>query len=144
VSGLRAVALSCLKTKAPNNTGSNHLYNTLELLMMISNKICDKNHLLHPVSILFPYINDDARSKPHQIYRFWFSGKWCCVSRLVFALFRRKVLLYLQGLIGIRTSVISSIVSWNICSYYLRMNFLGHSAHISSLLQLLPGERRLF
>ena len=23
-----------LKTKAPNNTGSNHLYNTLELLMM--------------------------------------------------------------------------------------------------------------
>ena len=64
-----------LKTKAPNTTGSNHLYNTLELLMMgtvvpetcwASNKICNKNHLLHLVGILFPHINDDARSKPHQ------------------------------------------------------------------------------
>ena len=33
-----------------------------------SNKICNKNHLLHLVGILFPHINDDARSKPHQIY----------------------------------------------------------------------------
>jgi hypothetical protein len=33
VSGLRAAADN-LKTKAPNTTGSNHLYNTLELLMM--------------------------------------------------------------------------------------------------------------
>ena len=33
----------------------------------ISNKICNKNHLLHLVGILFPHINDDARSKPHQI-----------------------------------------------------------------------------
>ena len=63
-----------LKTKAPNTTGSNHMYNTLELLMMgvvvpetcrASNKICNKNHLLHLVGILFPHINDDARSKPH-------------------------------------------------------------------------------
>jgi hypothetical protein len=54
-----------LKTKAPNTTGSNHLYNTLELLMMgivvpetcwASNKICNKNHLLHLVGILFPHI----------------------------------------------------------------------------------------
>ena len=66
-----------LKTKAPNTTGSNHLYNTLELLMMgivvpetcwASNKICNKNHLLHLVGILFPHINDDARSKPNQIH----------------------------------------------------------------------------
>ena len=44
-------------------TGSNHLYNTLELLMMdiivpetcwASNKICNKKHLLHLVGILFP------------------------------------------------------------------------------------------
>ena len=39
VSGLRAVAQqpanrNNLKTKAPNTTGSNHLYNILELLMM--------------------------------------------------------------------------------------------------------------
>jgi hypothetical protein len=38
VSGLRAAAASHhsdnLKTKASNTTGSNHLYNTLELLMM--------------------------------------------------------------------------------------------------------------
>jgi hypothetical protein len=54
-----------LKTKAPNNTGINHLYNTLDLLMMgimvpetfwASNKICNKNHLLHLVGILFPHI----------------------------------------------------------------------------------------
>ena len=43
----------------------NHLYNTLELLMMgimvpetcwASNKICNKNHLLHLVGIFFPHI----------------------------------------------------------------------------------------
>jgi len=33
VAGLRA-ASSSLKTKAPNTTGSNHVYNNLELLMM--------------------------------------------------------------------------------------------------------------
>ena len=32
-----------------------------------SNNICNKNHLLHLVGILFPHINDDARSKPHQM-----------------------------------------------------------------------------
>jgi hypothetical protein len=32
-----------------------------------SNKICNKNHLFHLVGILFPHINDDARSKPHKI-----------------------------------------------------------------------------
>jgi hypothetical protein len=31
-----------------------------------SNKICNKTHLLHLVDILFPHINEDARSKPHQ------------------------------------------------------------------------------
>ena len=55
-----------LKTKVPNTTGNNHLYNTLELLMMgivvpetcwTSNKICSKNHLLDLVGILFPHIN---------------------------------------------------------------------------------------
>ena len=68
VSGLRAAAphhTDNLKTKAPNTTGSNHLYNTLELLMMgimvsetcwASNKICNKNHLLHLVSILFSHV----------------------------------------------------------------------------------------
>jgi len=54
-----------LKTKAPNTTGSNHLYNTFELLMMgimvpktcwANSKICNKNHLLHLVGILFPHI----------------------------------------------------------------------------------------
>ena len=44
-----------LKTKAPNTTGRNHLYNTLELLMMgtmvpetcwASNKICNKETIL--------------------------------------------------------------------------------------------------
>jgi len=68
-----------LKTKAPNTTGSNQLYNTLELLMMgtmvpetcwASNKICNKKHLLHLVGILFPHINEDARSESLQIYRF--------------------------------------------------------------------------
>ena len=65
-----------LENQAPNTTGTNHLYNTLELLMMgimvpetcwASNKFCNINHLLHVVGILFPHINDDAQSKPHQI-----------------------------------------------------------------------------
>jgi hypothetical protein len=70
VSGLRAAAAphhtDNLKTKAPNTTGSNLLYNTLELLMMgiivpetcwASNKFCNKNNLLHLVGILFPHIS---------------------------------------------------------------------------------------
>ena len=53
-----------LKTKAPNTTGSDHLYNTLELLMMgivlpetcwACNNICNKYHLLHLIGILFPH-----------------------------------------------------------------------------------------
>ena len=63
--------------KAPNTTGCNLLYNTLELLMMgimvpetcwAGNKIWNKNHLLHLAGILFPHINNDARSKSLQIY----------------------------------------------------------------------------
>ena len=63
-----------LENQAQNTTGSNHFYNTLELLMMdimvpetcwASNNICNKNHLLHLVGILFPHIKDDALSKPH-------------------------------------------------------------------------------
>ena len=65
-----------LQLPIPNTTGSNHLNNTLELLMMgimmletcwASNQICNKKHLLHLVGILFPHINDDARSKLLQI-----------------------------------------------------------------------------
>ena len=53
------------------------LYNTLELLMMgivvpetcwASNKVCNKKPLLHVAGILFPHINNDARSKSHQIW----------------------------------------------------------------------------
>jgi hypothetical protein len=66
-----------LENQAPKTTGGNQLYNTLELLMMsimvpetcwASNKICNKKHLLHLVGILFPHINDDARSKSLQVY----------------------------------------------------------------------------
>jgi hypothetical protein len=73
--------VSGLITKAPNTTGSNHLYNTLELLTMgimvsetcwASSKICNKNHLLHLVGILFPHINYDARSKSLQSYTIFF------------------------------------------------------------------------
>ena len=54
-----------MKTKAPNTTRSNHLYSTLELLMMgilvpetcwASNQICNKNNLLHLVGILFLHV----------------------------------------------------------------------------------------
>ena len=81
-----------LKTKAPNTTGSDHLYNTLELLMMgimvpetcwASNKICNKYHLLHIVGILFPHINDDARSESLHIYQV------CSLSGLLFNGYRQ-------------------------------------------------------
>ena len=47
-----------------------------------SNKICNKNHLLHLVRSLSPHINDDARSKPHQKWMFnlWLSGLWRCID----------------------------------------------------------------
>ena len=35
-----------------------------------SNRICNKNHLLHLDGILFPHINDDSRLKSHQKYCF--------------------------------------------------------------------------
>ena len=46
---------------APNTTGSDHLYNTLELLMMgivlpETCWACNKYHLLHLVGVLFPHI----------------------------------------------------------------------------------------
>jgi hypothetical protein len=59
-----------LENQTPKTTGSNQLYNTLELLMMgimvpetcwASNKICYKKHLLHLVGILFP----------HNPYSYW-------------------------------------------------------------------------
>jgi hypothetical protein len=82
VSGLRTVAphhTDNLKIKTPKTAGSNHLYNTLELLMVgimlpetcwANNKMTIKIHLLHLVGILFPHIIDDARSKPHQKWEF--------------------------------------------------------------------------
>ena len=45
-----------------------------------SNKICNKNHLLHLVGVLFPHINDDARSKPHQICLWYFADSQCVHS----------------------------------------------------------------
>jgi hypothetical protein len=66
-----------LKTKAPNTTCSNHLYNTLELLMIgivvpetcrASNKICNKNHLLHLVGILFPLQFSPATIIPSMLF----------------------------------------------------------------------------
>ena len=80
VSGLRAAAIpTTWKIKAPNTTSSNHLYNTLELLMMgivvpetcwASNNICNKNHLLHLVGILFPHIQSEC----------WFQNTWADLS----------------------------------------------------------------
>jgi hypothetical protein len=75
-----------LKNQSAKYQGNNHLYNTFELLMMgiivpetcwANNKICNKNHLLHLVCILFPHINDDARSKSPEksceiIYKFFY------------------------------------------------------------------------
>jgi hypothetical protein len=67
---LRVVCPVCgllqLENQAPKTTGSNQLYNTLELLMMGimvpetcwgRNMICNKKHLLHLVGILFHIIS---------------------------------------------------------------------------------------
>ena len=64
VSGLRAAAAphhtDNLKTRSLNTTGSNHLHNTLELLMMgimMAIRSAIKNHLLHLIGILFQHDN---------------------------------------------------------------------------------------
>jgi hypothetical protein len=66
-----------LKTKAPNTTGSNHLHNTLELLMMgimvmVEQAIISaiKKHLLRLVGILFPHANLSFRNT--LIYNNWY------------------------------------------------------------------------
>ena len=72
---------------AQNTTGSNHLYTTLELLMMgimvpetywESNKICNKNHLLHLVGILFPHVS--FKFPQLWCWVFWCSGVLHCVE----------------------------------------------------------------
>ena len=72
-----------LKTKAPNTTGSDHLYNTLELLMMgivlpetcwACNKICNKYHLLHLVDILIPHNHTTCSTHFHHIQNMCGSG----------------------------------------------------------------------
>ena len=75
-----------LVNQAPNTTGSNNLYNTLELLMMgimvpetcwTSNKICNKNHLLHLVGILFPHIIMSSHGQPTRGGPpAWVLGEW--------------------------------------------------------------------
>ena len=90
-SWLLCVRFAGCSLQAPNTTGSDHLYNTLELLMMgimvpetcwASNKICNKYHLLHLVGILFPYINDDAQSESLQMKRnICVNVRVCCNSR---------------------------------------------------------------
>jgi hypothetical protein len=69
----------CSSQTAPKTAGGNQLYNTLEILMMdimvtetcwASNKICNKKHLLHLVSILFPH-------NKWYIY-------WVCVCSLIY------------------------------------------------------------
>jgi len=97
-----------LKTKAPNTTGSNHLYHTLELLMMgivvpetcrASNKICNKNHLLRLVGILFPHINDDARSKSHRSYCMLIKLLLYCIG--VIAIHRVQRCMYTTSVMGL-------------------------------------------
>ena len=67
---------SNLKTTAWNTTGSNHLYNTLELLMMgivvpetcwASNKICNKNLRCNYVAFYFHILMTMHGQKSHQI-----------------------------------------------------------------------------
>ena len=116
-----------LKTKAPNTTGSSHLYNTLKLLMMgimvpetcwASNKICNKNHLLHLVGILFPHNNDDARSKSHQInfyIIFTMGHMWPLPSRFL-----------KQNLVGISMYSLSVVYIYHFilfCWYFVLFNY---------------------
>ena len=58
-----------------------------------SNKICNKNHLLHLVGILFPHINDDARSKSLQICLFRFSLKLVSETFLTFTIIKRGIII---------------------------------------------------
>jgi len=94
------------KSTAQNTTRSNHCIILFELLMMdivmpetcwASNEICNKKPLLHLVGILFPHINDDARSKSHQtVILVWRHGKkphgWC--GWWLLRLFTIRILLY--------------------------------------------------
>lgn len=62
----------------------------------------------------YVYLKQNSLLLPNKFIDFGVSRMWWCVSGLVFASFRSKVLPYLQGLRLIWTAVISSpIVSWN-------------------------------
>jgi hypothetical protein len=84
----------CVRFAAANRTHNPHLCNTLELLMMgivvaetcwASNKICNKNHLLHLVGILFPLVCSVS------IRLCFFSDNSCIHNRCIFCNFRQKL-----------------------------------------------------
>ena len=107
-----------LKTKAPNTTGSNHLYNTLQLLMIgiivpetcwASNKIYNKNHLLHLVVILFPHTmlhTSDWRAIPEDDPK-WVETCWSC-----------DILIVKLYVIILRIFLVSPYVDiyWSVCT----------------------------
>jgi len=81
-----------------------------------SNKICNKKTLLHLVGILFPHINDDARSKPHQIQTnlCWLVNCECCYCHCHFSWTRATifaVLLSPDHLYSSKKWIISNFVS---------------------------------
>ena len=60
-------------------------------MVWASNKICNKYHLLHLVGILFPCINDDARSESLQIHFLYLGNKEiCCICKTCCILFSQK------------------------------------------------------
>ena len=94
-----------------------------------SNKIFRKNHLLHLVGILFPHINDDARSKPHQI-----CNRRCCALFSSLACTQR--LQSTQTLVLSWTVVLgleqpdSGAAYWTPCSVRIKMSVLNCSVSL--------------
>ena len=89
-----------LKTKAPNTTGRNHLYNTLVLLMMgimvpetcwASNKICNKNHLSHLVDIYFHKLHVSLFGLKKFVLRLYFFSSFHFYSYFGFLRFSTMV-----------------------------------------------------
>jgi hypothetical protein len=91
-----------------------------------SNKICNKNHLLHLVGILFPHINDDAPSKSHRIYMKKYScGKSHWMKIITASIFLISLLIVLCLLQGSGATNLSS-------QYTTRKHSDRHSTGISS------------
>jgi hypothetical protein len=142
-----------LKTKVPNTTGSNKLYNTLEILIMgimlpetcwASNKICSKKFLLHLVGIYFHILTTMHGQNHFKLFvflsPFYYSNSFALTKKQTNSMVHSKLsaasAVSFQPCKNFVTILWNSIfvAVFNHCVYFYPLSCLLHVQLISSFL----------